>query len=133
MASAVARRRPPPERLGPQAAARALLGARAGYTASGEVKLAPYQAGAVALVDDASTGPSVHDVADGEARRFLDEWEQRMLRDDEDYEEQVRSEGPVEPYVDSVLRSNPKTYAKFVKYLRRRDLVRWMRCPKGRV
>ena len=36
---------------GNAAVASALLGAKAGYTSAGEVRLAPYQAGTVALVD----------------------------------------------------------------------------------
>ena len=84
---AVAAGRPPVAlRLGPQEASRACLGARAGVTVIGEVKLAPYHAGKVSLVDDAAAGPLVRSVADPVSRRYLDDWEQRMLRNESDNE-----------------------------------------------
>ena len=97
------------------------------------MKLAPYQAGRVSLVDDAAEGPLVHSVADSRSRRYLDEWEQRMLRSDADYELLMQSEAPIEPYVDSVLRGSQKQYATFLKDLRRRSLIRCIRRPKERV
>ena len=107
---AAAGRQPPADRLGAHEASRALLGARAGYTATGEVKLAPYQAGPVSLVDDAAEGPLVHSVADSRSRRYLDEWEQRMLRSESDYELVMQSEAPIE--VDSVLKGSGKQYSR---------------------
>ena len=107
---------PPADRPSAEAAARALLGARAGYGAgSGEVKLATYQAESISLVANALDGPMVQDVTRGMARLFLDEWRERMLRTEADYEEQVEKDGHVDPYMDSLLRSSNRHYAKFIK------------------
>ena len=71
MREAVANRPPPDGAPSAEAAARALLGARAGYSSgSGEVMLAPYQADAVSLVANALDGPMVEDVTSGEVRFF---------------------------------------------------------------
>jgi hypothetical protein len=107
MREAVSSRPPPEGAPNAEAAARALLGARAGYsTGSGEVMLAPYQAGAVSLVANALDGPMVEDVTSGAARLYLDEWEERMLRTDADYQEMLEKDGTIEPYIDSTLRSS---------------------------
>ena len=134
MREAVAYRPPPEGAPDAEAAASALLGARAGYsTGSGEVKLAPYQAEAVSLVANALDGPMVEDVTTGEARLYLDEWEERMLRTDADYEEMLEKDGKIEPYMDSTLRSSSHQYLQFAKDLSRRGLVRWSRAQKERV
>ena len=75
----------------------------------------------------------VEDVTSGEARRYLDEWKERMLRTDADYEETVAKDGDVEPYMDSTLRNSSRQYLQFIKDLRRRGLVRWSRTPRERV
>ena len=117
-----------------EAAARALLGARAGYSSgSGEVMLAPYQAGAVSLVANALDGPMVEDVTSGATRLYLDEWEERMLRTDADYQEMLEKDGTFEPYIDSTLKSSIHLYLQFINDLKRRGLLRWTRAPKERV
>ena len=93
MEAAVDRRVPPPGRPSSEAAGCALLGSRAGYGAGGEVKLAAFKAGAVALTEDASGCPPVETLVRGEARRYLDAWEECMLRPEDDYLEPIQNEG----------------------------------------
>jgi hypothetical protein len=134
MREAVANRPPPEGAPNALAAARALLVARAGYsTGSGEVMLAPYQAGAVSLVANALDGPMVEDVTSGAARLYLDEWEERMLRTDAEYQEMLEKDGTVEPYIDSTLKSSSHQYLQFINDFKRRCLLRWTRAPKERV
>ena len=134
MREAVANRPPPEGAPNAEAAARALLGARAGYSSgSGEVMLAPYQAGAVSLVANALDGPMVEDVTSGAARLYLDEWEERMLRTDADYQDMLEKDGTIEPCMGSTLKNCSHLYLKFLKDLKRRGLLRWTRAPKERV
>ena len=109
------RRQPGGDRLGPEAAGRALLGSRAGYSSAGEVRLASFGAGTVALTEDTSSCPSIHDLARGEARRLLDDWKECMLRGEDDFADLVAAEGRPEAYLDSVLRSNKKKVHDFCK------------------
>ena len=80
--------------------------------------LAPYQAGAVSLVANALDGPMVEDVTSGTARLYLDEWEERMLRTDADYQEMLEKDGTIEPYIDSTLKISSHKYLPFIKDLK---------------
>ena len=91
--AAVERRVPPPGQPTAEAAGCALLGSRAGYGAAGEVKLAAFKAGAVALTEDASECPLVETLVRGEARRLLEAWEECMLRPEDDYLDVIQNEG----------------------------------------
>ncbi|CAK0809789.1 unnamed protein product [Prorocentrum cordatum] len=111
----------------PQAALRELLRGRSPYDGrSGPTTVASYSAGLVSMPTDVSDCPRLEDILPGEALTFLQERQERMLR-----ESPLPTD--VEPYFDSVLKFNHKEYRGLVRRLLSAGILGWTLTPKERI
>ncbi|CAK0831182.1 unnamed protein product [Prorocentrum cordatum] len=111
----------------PQAALRELLRGRSPYDGrSGPTTVASYSAGLVSMPTDVSDCPRLEGLLPGEALTFLQERQERMLR-----ESPLPTD--VEPYFDSVLKFNHKEYRGLVRRLLSAGILGWTLTPKERI
>ncbi|CAK0833049.1 unnamed protein product, partial [Prorocentrum cordatum] len=120
-------RQPDAKMQEPQAALRELLRGRSPYDGrGGPTTVASYSAGLVSMPTDVSDCPRLEDLLPGEALTFLQERQERMLR-----ESPLPTD--VEPYFDSVLKFNHKEYRGLVRRLLAAGILGWTLTPKERI
>ncbi|CAK0860615.1 unnamed protein product [Prorocentrum cordatum] len=111
----------------PQAALRELLRGRSPYDGrGGPTTVASYSAGLVSMPTDVSDCPRLEDLLPGEALTFLQERQERMLRE-------TPLSTDVEPYFDSVLKFYNKEYRGLVRRLLSAGILGWTLTPKERI
>ncbi|CAK0795767.1 unnamed protein product, partial [Prorocentrum cordatum] len=111
----------------PQAALRELLRGRSPCDGrGGPTTVASYSAGLVSMPTDVSDCPRLEDLLPGEALTFLQERQERMLRE-------TPLPTDVEPYFDSVLKFNHKEYRGLVRRLLSAGILGWTLSPKERI
>ena len=118
---------PPPEDFCPEGALRELLGS-AGLYGEASSDVLPY---AKELVSWLSCGSHPVDLQAGlpEAdRKLLHTWDTSMLRTGSEYQQHIKQNPPLRPYVDPAL-NNPRAYADFLLTLRKAGMLKWRRAP----
>ncbi|CAK0901058.1 unnamed protein product, partial [Prorocentrum cordatum] len=120
-------RQPDAKLQGPQAALRELLRGRSPYDGrGGPTTVASYSAGLVSMPTDVSDCPRLEDLLPVEALAFLQERQERMLRE-------TPLPTDVEPYFDSVLKFNHKEYRGLVRRPLSAGILGWTLTPKERI
>lgn len=120
----------PAEALTPQEASRELLRGRVGYELDpANPNLAPYKEGSVSLPGDVKGAPMVRDLLPEEDQAMLDGFDQRMLREREEFE-QLSAASTIKPYMDPALQRNKRRYKRFLQDLQGRGLLHFTRQPQ---
>ena len=109
----------------PRQALRSLLRGRSTYgDDTPELSLAPFRQSAVSLPADSDNSPAVADLVGGRCRHLLGGQGERILRPQAEVDELL---GGIGSYSDPRLVGNEEKYARFVRSLRGRGLLRFGR------
>jgi hypothetical protein len=114
----------------PEAALAELLHFRSPYqSGSGSVNLASYQSELVSLPEDVRKCPSVGAVTPDEARQYLEENGQRMLKTETEYQREIAEKPLAKAYWDQKLKTR-RHYRALVLRLHRIGMLRFTLDPR---
>lgn len=116
------------EGLSAREAASALLKGRLddSVAKSGTTSMASYGRGDLSLPESVAGSPNLCDVLSSDARVYLQDIRQQMLRDADSLGEVRSGRPPTIPYMDPVLAKSRRRYIQFIKLLYSRGLIRYL-------
>ena len=108
----------------------ALLRSSAGYEPPGDnANLASYREELVSLPEDVHDAPLINNVLSASTRKWLEEDVGEFVLSEEDVGAADLRQGPAGAYMDPVLCSSPKKYAKLLRRLSQIGLISYCRRP----
>ena len=101
------------------------------YECEAPRSLASYRRGKVALPRSHKPPMNLLDLLDEHSAQFLRDFDSAVLLDHEEWNYVESNSDPIIPYMDPVLRSNPKLYHSFVEELFQSHIVDFTSSPKS--
>ena len=112
-------------------AARELLGSSLGYDGEAPgATVAPYNAKLLSIPETTEQPPEALHVLDPDAAECLEQFESRMMIDEQEHGHQCENGKMVVPYMDTVLAGNATEYANFLHRLGQSGMITFTLRPK---